>query len=261
MKRDRDPENHDINVHLAARAAAGYCNRNASAYGDARTLIEDVERDARYVLDTCTDDEMNGAVAPLVYARAFDAPSDTDPPKQTPKPPKMPLRRLRREMERERAQLVERVERHIKGIWPIDHDPETQQWVELNTLWHGPKYVSFTCGMLIAFDEKRQPVIQINKEYRPTAWADLPLEDLWEILPTIRKMRGLAKGARVTDPFEKRETPSPRYYYWARRAAAGFVPNKRYWPNSYYTRSEILGVTDKERAVLDEMFKKNKERL
>lgn len=74
-------------------------------------------------------------------------------------------------------------------------------------------------------------------------------------------MRGLAKGKRVTDPFEERETPSPRYYYWARRAAAGFVPNTRYWSNGYYTRSVVLGVTNKEREVLEAMFEKNKERL
>lgn len=47
----------------------------------------------------------------------------------------------------------------------------------------------------------------------------------------------------------------------ARRAAAGFVPNARYWSNGYYVRSEILGVTSKEREVIEAMFERNKERL
>jgi hypothetical protein len=178
------------------------------------------------------------------------------------KTPRIPLRRLRREMGHEHARLVVRIEKHIQGIWPSDVSTESSSWVLLSKLWHGPPGVQFSLGKLVAFTETRLPLFQVTHDrFWEVSWRVLSLEELWEVLPTIRKMRGLAKGQRVNDPFEKRDEPSPRYYYWARRAAAGFVPNKRYWMEGYDGRSMKLGVTNREREVLDAMFKKNKERL
>ena len=175
---------------------------------------------------------------------------------------RIPLRRLRRELVREHAHLAWRIETHIQGIWPSGVSTESSSWVLLSKLWHGPSDVQFSFGNLVAFTESRLPVFQVTHDrFRSTTWWELSIEELWEVLPTIRKMRGRMPSERVNNPYEVRNPPSPRYYHWARRAAAGFVPNKRYRVQDYYTRCEILGVTNKEREVLDEMFKKNKERL
>lgn len=252
---------HNMTVFRVALAAAGYCQRNASLYSDPLTLVEDMQRDSNYALDHVSEEELANMLAPLVYARGFAVTTDTEPPRKTPKPPDPPLRRLRREMELERGRLIFLFNKRINGIWPDDVKPQGD-WFTLKHFWHGPDRVAFSFGTLVAFDGLRRPIIQVTTDrYAERPWHEFPLEDLWELLPTLRKMRGRAKGRRVEDPFEKRDETSPRYHYWARRAAAGFVPNKRYWMEGYYGRCLKLGVTDKERKVLDEMFIRNKERL
>lgn len=71
----------DRNTHitrfLVATVARAYCDGDASAYGDARTLLEDVERDVRAVLDAMPTLDLDRFIARHLDAHAFDLPEET----------------------------------------------------------------------------------------------------------------------------------------------------------------------------------------
>lgn len=157
------------------------------------------------------------------------------------------LHRLMHKVDREKARhheaLVRRMETHLGALLS-----EAPPYVWLRSYWHGPSAVEwFPYGHLIGFftgSDPKLPLALDTTQAGAVLLYDLPLERLWEIEPTIFKIRGRVPRGPTPDPYDKPPPGgSPRYHYWRRRFAGGFRPNRRFWMEGDAGRAAILRVT------------------
>lgn len=74
----KEPSTTHITRVLVAAVARAYCDGDGSVYGDARTLLEDIERDVRTVLDGMPTLALDRLVAAALDRHAFDIPEETE---------------------------------------------------------------------------------------------------------------------------------------------------------------------------------------
>lgn len=168
------------------------------------------------------------------------------------------LHRLMRKVDREKARhheaLVRRMETHLGAL--LNGAPP---YVWLRSYWHGPSAVEwFPYGHLIGFftgSDPKLPLALDTTQGGALRLNDLPLERLWEIEPTIFKIRGRVPPGPTPGPYDKPPPGgSPRYHYWRRRFEGGFKPNRRFCMEADSGRAAMLGVTCEELRRLVRML-------
>lgn len=154
----------------------------------------------------------------------------------------------RRLVASERARLVAKITKHVRGLFPELFDG----CVPYGALWRGGDLHGLGLG------EQGVLVLMVGA-YRVVPWDAVAVEYLWEIESKLPKFRGERPPPPVPDDQHySGAVGSPRYYWWKRRAEAGFWPNRRLRAMGHELLAEALGVTRAESAALEPLFMKNR---